>query len=84
MIVVNSANTIYKPHSGSSPQNLQYVSMTDARYNTFYIIWNKLNHTKQEMHNFRSCMAINLANPPPGLYLSYIYTFFIKINKFFT
>lgn len=65
MIVVNSANAIYLP--GTSSSNLR--SMTDSRYNTYYIIWNKLDHTNQEMHNFRSCMAINLANPPPGFFL---------------
>lgn len=68
LIVVNSVNAIYSQNNSNSLSNSR--SMTDARYNTYYIIWDKNDHTDQDMHNFRSCMAINLAIPPPGFFFN--------------
>jgi hypothetical protein len=44
--------------------------MTDARLNTFYLVWTpqqQKSHQEQEVLLFRACTAIKLANPPPGL-----------------
>lgn len=44
--------------------------MTDSRYNTFYMVWNKNLPNEKELLEFRTLAAINLANPPPGNFLN--------------
>ncbi|KAL3106203.1 hypothetical protein niasHT_016890 [Heterodera trifolii] len=42
-------------------------SMTDARLNTFYVLWSRNEPPEEQMLLFRTATAIKLANPPPAL-----------------
>uniref|UniRef100_A0A914HUU2 TRPM-like domain-containing protein n=1 Tax=Globodera rostochiensis TaxID=31243 RepID=A0A914HUU2_GLORO len=70
LIVVNSVDVRHAvPNAAllATPIERPSPSMTDARLNTFYVVWCRQEPPEHQMLLFRTATAIKLANPPPAL-----------------